>query len=318
MRIIDLHCDTILWSLFKEGDPLENEERQVSRDKLKAGQALAQCFALFVPNGGKGSVEEQEQACYEMLQKLEQNYRSCLAGHSGWLAPAVSAADIQRNCSAGKISSVLTLEDGTFVAGQMGRLDEVAAMGAKALALTWNTENCFGYPNSPNEKAHQLPLKSFGRAAIEHMNELGILVDVSHLNEGGFWDVAQISKRPFLATHSCARSLVNHSRNLTDDQIRAIANAGGVVGVNFYPTFIAADGKTTTIETVLQQLQYLVKIGGEDVAAFGSDFDGIPDGELTFGGYEGYAAIAEALYSAVPARIADKICHQNALRMLAL
>ena len=316
MNIVDMHCDTVLWSLMKELDPLEDPERQINRQKLLTGGALAQCFALFVPNSQKGSIAEQEEACYGLFQKLAESFRKMLQTHGGWLVQAASAAEILQNKEAGRVSAVLTLEDGTFVAGRQERLDEAAGLGARALALTWNTENCFGYPNSADAAAHRLPLKPFGREAVEHMNELGMLVDVSHLNEGGFWDVAAISKKPFVATHSCARSLVDHQRNLTDEQIKAIARAGGIIGVNFYPPFISKDGQTCSEQTVTEQVLYLLDKGGEDTVAFGSDFDGMAEGTLTFGDYSGYPSIKAALGKVLPERIVDKICYQNALRVL--
>ncbi|MCQ2452401.1 MAG: dipeptidase [Oscillospiraceae bacterium] len=315
MGIVDLHCDTLLWSLRKPEDPLGDEERQINRERLLQGDSLAQCFALFVPNLGEGSFSEQEEACYGLFHKLADSFHTVLKQHESWLAQARCSADIRANQAAGKVSALLTLEDGTFVAGHMERLKEAADMGARALALTWNTENCFGYSNSPDRAAHQLPLKAFGREAVAFMNDLGVLVDVSHLNEGGFWDVAAISRKPFLATHSCARSLVDHPRNLTDRQIRAVADSGGVVGVNFYPPFISPDGMVTTVELVIHQIQYLLQVGGEDHVAFGSDFDGMSGAEIAFGGFEGFRAITEALYRALPGRIADKICFQNALRV---
>ena len=262
---------------------------------------------------------EQEEKCYGFFRKLAENFEEAMRKHADVLLQARNAAEIRRNAAAGKISAVLTLEDGTFVAGQMSRIEEAASLGARALALTWNTENCFGYPNSDDREAHLLPLKPFGREAVEYMNDLGMIADVSHLNEGGFWDVAKISRKPFVATHSCANELVKHKRNLTDDQIRAVAESGGVIGINFYPPFVSPDRENTTIDTVVRQARYLVNVGGEDAVALGSDFDGMAEGTLDFGGfsdYAGYPTIAEALSDALGSRSAEKICSLNALRVL--
>ena len=316
MKIIDLHCDTLLWSVMKPEDPLEDPERQITVEKLIRGDALAQCFALFVPTDGQGSMAEQEEKCYGFFRKLAGSFEEAMTKHADVLRQARNAEEIRANAAAGKISAVLTLEDGTFVAGQMARLEEAAALGARALALTWNTENCFGYPNSDDREAHLLPLKPFGREAVEYMNELGMIVDVSHLNEGGFWDVAKITKKPFVATHSCARGIADHKRNLTDEQIRAVADSGGVIGINFYPPFCSPDGKTTTVETVVRQAEYLLDKGGEDAVALGSDFDGMMDAEIGFSDYAGYPSIAEALSDALTPRVAEKICSLNALRVL--
>ena len=112
------------------------------------------------------------------------------------------------------------------------------------------------------------------------MERLGILVDVSHLSEKGFWDVAECAQYPFIASHSCAKALCGHARNLTDEQIRAIANSGGCIGVNFYPEFLANDG-ICSIDTIAKHTAHLINIGGEESVAIGSDFDGVeclPDG----------------------------------------
>lgn len=133
---------------------------------------------------------------------------------------------------------MLTVEDGRMVNGSFDRLEQLAKTGVRAIALTWNFENCFGAPNSRDPKIMSKGLSAFGKEAIEAMNELGILVDVSHLSDGGFYDVAKISKKPFVATHSDCRALAAHPRNLTDDMIRLLAQKGGVSGINFAPAFL--------------------------------------------------------------------------------
>ncbi len=317
MKIIDLHCDTLLWSLFDEGNPLESEKRQISKEKLRLGKSLAQCFAIFTPANGSGSTEEQTENCYALFKKLLANYKAALEINNEWIAPAKCTAEIISNHSLGKISSILTIEDGTFIGEKMERLDEAAASGAKAIALTWNNENSIGYPNSDDISKHSLPLKPFGKELVEHLNEVSMIVDVSHLNEGGFWDVAELSKKPFIASHSCAKALVNHKRNLTDDQIKAIADAGGIIGACFYPPFASPSGTNTTVEDIVCQISHIISIGGEDIAAFGSDFDGMSDGSLEFNDFGGYQMIVEELSKKFKPQVVEKICFRNALRIFA-
>ena len=185
------------------------------------------------------------------------------------------------------------------------------------IALTWNYENCIGFPNSPDHAEHtRRGLKPFGFEALEKMNELGIIIDVSHLSEAGFYDVAAHSKKPFIASHSCCRVLKDHSRNLTDRQLRTLAEAGGVVGVNFYDEFLGDRGGTTAVEDIVRHLLYLRDRAGIESLAFGSDFDGIVS-TLEFRDYAGFPQILRALEAHFTDDEIDKITHENFLRVFA-
>ena len=148
------------------------------------------------------------------------------------------------------------------------------------------------------------------------MNELGIIIDVSHLSEAGFYDVAAHSKKPFIASHSCCRALKDHSRNLTDRQLRTLAEAGGVVGVNFYDEFLGDRGGTTAVEDIVRHLLYLRDRAGIESLAFGSDFDGIVS-TLEFRDYAGFPQILRALEAHFTDDEIDKITHENFLRVFA-
>ena len=147
------------------------------------------------------------------------------------------------------------------------------------MTLLWNEENCIGYPNSRDGEVMKKGLKSFGIETVERMNELGMIIDVSHMSDGGFWDVLEYSKKPVVASHSNARALCPHPRNLTDEMIRALAEKGGVAGLNFYPYFVNENGKAG-IEDLVRHLEHLFYVGGEDFVAIGTDFDGFDQGEL--------------------------------------
>ena len=234
MNIIDLHCDTVLFC-YKNRKTFRTYEGHINLEKLQKGGCLAQCFALFIPTHD-AAVEYLggEPDPWSLYQTLLSCYRELLAGSADVLRPALSAAQVLENARSGFLSSILTVEDCVELDGKLERLDTVYADGVRMMALTWNYENCIGYPNSPDPFEHtRRGLKPFGFEALEKMNELGIIIDVSHLSEAGFFDVASHSKKPFIASHSCCRALKDHSRNLTDTQLRTLADAGGVVGVNF-------------------------------------------------------------------------------------
>lgn len=195
------------------------------------------------------------------------------------IAFAGNYTEIMKNRDDGKISAMLTLEEGGVVEHDLSRVEELYGEGIRLITLLSNYENCIGYPNSRDAAVMQSGLKPFGFEMVEKMNELGMLVDVSHLSDGGFWDVIGHSKTPVIASHSNARALCNHPRNLTDDMIRALAEKGGVAGVNFYPAFIQ-ENEIAKAEDIVRHIRHMVNVGGSDVAAIGTDFDGFSGGEL--------------------------------------
>jgi membrane dipeptidase len=204
-----------------------------------------------------------------------------------------------------------------MVAGKMENLKRLYEKGVRAMALTWNFPNCFGYPNSSDETIMKRGLTDFGKEAIGEMNRLGMLVDVSHLSDGGFYDVAQISRKPFIASHSNCRALTPHPRNLTDDMIRILAEHGGVTGLNFAPQFVSRTihSKDCRIEDLVRHTMHLVQVGGEDCVGIGTDFDGV-GGNLEIHEPAQVDRLFEALKKAgLTERQLDKIARENVLRV---
>jgi len=269
---IDMHCDTLHLTAEGGAQALVKNEGMLDFERMKIAGQMAQFFAVFFPP--KKWIKHSDEDLYTTLRD---NYRTALSANSGIIAPALCAGDIERNYAEGKMSAVLTIEDGRIVDGKIENLVRLHSDGVRVIALTWNGENCFGYPNSDDSEQMALGLKPFGFEAVEAMNELGIIVDVSHLSDGGFYDIASVSKKPFIATHSNARSLCPHRRNLTDDMIRTLADAGGVTGLNFCADFLPADLSTpeSTAKLLADHALHIMNTGGEEVLALGSDFDGI-------------------------------------------
>ena len=317
MNIIDLHCDTVLFC-YKNKKTLRTWEGHINLEKLKEGGCLAQCFALFIPaHDAAVNYLGQETEPWALYQNLLHCYRALLADSADVLRPALSAAQVWENARNGFLSSILTIEDGVELDGKIDRLDTVYADGVRMIALTWNYENSIGFPNSSDPAEHtRRGLKPFGFDVLEKMNELGIIIDVSHLSEAGFYDVASHSCKPFIASHSCCRALKDHSRNLTDAQLRTLADAGGVVGVNFYDEFLGDRGGTTAVEDIVRHLLYLRDRAGIESLAFGSDFDGI-ESTLEFRDYAGFPQILGALEAHFTDDEIDKITHENFLRVFA-
>ena len=314
MRIIDLHCDTIL-NCYLNGENLHTYSGHINLDKLKKGGCLAQCFALFIPTHDAAlECFEQEKDPWELYQDLLSVYQENIKLCSDVIRPAFSADDILSNRDAGYLSSILTVEDCVEIEGQIERFDQVFRDGVRMMALTWNYENCIGFPNSADDVLHTTKgLKPFGFDAVEKMNDLGIIIDVSHLSEAGFYDVAAHSKKPFAASHSCCRALQNHPRNLTDRQLKTLADKGGIVGVNFYDQFLGDLGGHTTIESIVRHVLYIREKAGIESICLGSDFDGI-ESSLEFKDYSGFPAIIAALEKYLSDDEIDRICYGNFLR----
>ena len=291
---IDLHCDTLMeaW-LQKKQTILEFPEAMIDVKRLKQGGCKAQFFAIFMLTEDmkqKSGVLVDDDCYIAALRDIF--LRSC----GDDLAPAGSMEELRSNEAEGKISGILTLEDGRAVNGSLEKLEAFYQMGIRLISLTWNFENCFGYPNSGDSRIMERGLKPFGRDAVCRMQELGMLVDVSHLSDGGFRDVAVLAKKPFVASHSNCRALNPHSRSMTDEMIRTLADHGGVMGVNFAPGFLTADpaSRVSRVEDLVRHVQHMVNVGGLEIAAVGSDLDGIT-GQLEIGSADNMPLLFDAL-----------------------
>lgn len=315
-RIADMHCDTIVSNMAynKDRARLRKNDGHLDLERLKAAGSLVQCFALFIPSG-EGSLEGRGGLSpYDFFQAAYERYLRELNDNKDLLRRARNLAEVKENDAQGLLSAVLTIEDGMLFEGMLERVDEVYEKGVRLVTLTWNTENSLGYPNLPNGPDTERGLKPFGFEAMERMNELGIIVDVSHLSDAGFYDVARACKKPFVASHSNARAVYHAHRNLTDDMLKLLADRGGMTGLNFGSYFL--DGAAAaTAEAILMHAKHIVNVAGEDALGFGSDFDGI-DCPLAFGGYEGFPAIFELFEKHFTPRQMEKLTHKNFLRIL--
>ena len=309
MPFIDLHCDTV-YEMINKNINLDSADLCVSADKLKAAKALCQCFALYINLADHNSNEE----CWQRMLNMYELFERETALRSDRILVARSAADIERAATQQKTAALLTVEEGGICGESLERLEQLYGMGVRMITLTWNYENAIGFPNSADPAAMRKGLKPFGFEFIENMQRLGMIIDVSHLSEGGFWDVVKHSRKPFVASHSNAKSLCNVSRNLTDEQLKALANSGGVTGINFYPNFLGSD-QTGSIEQMISHICHIKKVAGIDTVAIGSDFDGY-DIPAELKDAADLPKFAEALQKAgFTADEVDKICWKNALRV---
>ncbi len=304
MYIFDLHCDTLHKFYENPCYNFKSNNGHISECALHLGGYLAQCFAIFLP--------PQIPRCSQ-YSFFRNQYTSFLRISVGNIKAAKTKRDIHSNLKKGKISSVLTVENADFLNGDFKKLKILENLGVKFLGLCWNNENCIAVPNSAEPKNDALPLKKFGLELIYRLNSSPIITDVSHLNSGGFADVAAISNKPFVASHSACRAIFDHPRNLTDNEIRLIANSGGIVGLNFYSRFLNGSDKTE-FSDIIRHYRHLMKVGGESVAAIGTDFDGM-DCTLPVKTAADMPYLADSLIKEFGFSVAEKICYKNALRL---
>ena len=318
-----MHCDTLGAVLLQDPerrDLYHCPAAMLDLARMRQAGQTAQFFAVFLPPAGTfAEYGIPDMSDEEYIETLRQILLQNVQRHGDILAMAYNADDVYRNRAAGRMSAILTMEDGRAVQGKLENLERFYRQGFRAIALTWNGANCFGAPNSADPAVMAAGLTPFGKEAVAYMQELGMLVDVSHLSEGGFYDVAAVCKKPFIASHSNSRgALCAHQRGLTDDQVRTLANAGGVTGLNFCPYFLHPDGtgNTSTAALIARHARHLADVGGVECVGLGSDFDGIT-GELEIGDSTKVPLLADALQKeGFTAADIEKIFYQNVLRVL--
>lgn len=322
MKFIDMHCDTLMVLLFNDKEKMDlydSPYTMVDLKRMRQGGQMAQFFAAFLPAESTYAhfgIEPLDDDVY--IRTLHDALIRNVEEHSDIIAMAYTADEIEKNDREGKMSAVFTIEDGRSVSGSLEKLKMYHDMGVRAIALTWNFKNCFGSPNSTDPVIMAEGLTDFGKDAVRYMQELGILVDVSHLSEGGFWDVADIVTKPFIASHSNSKKLSGHQRNLTDDQLRKLAECGGVTGINFAPQFLNSDltRKDSTAELMAVHARHIVDTAGIDVLGLGSDLDGIR-GDLEVGSSDKFGLIEDALKRhGFTSDEIEKIFWKNALRVM--
>ena len=322
MRVIDMHCDTVskLRTMGKKQN-LNKNELCVDLERLQESGTWIQYFACFTDAvkystgkeyGEKFSSEVWEKAWKEVIMLLDS-----LKGEE---SEQFQVFHIRKEAEQCKhiVYGLATVEEGGVLNGKMERLEQLYKRDVRLITLTWNYENCIGYPNSRERSVMERGLKPFGINVIEQMNERKMLIDVSHLSDGGFWDCIQHSKVPVIASHSNARALCQHPRNLSDEMLRALSEKGGVAGLNFYPFFLKTDGQVIVAD-IARHAKYMIKTAGEDVVALGTDFDGFETDIQE--GYISHVGQMELVWEACKAagiteRQLDKICWKNAWRVM--
>lgn len=268
--IVDMHCDTLTETRLDDPrglDTLNLEKRVLSFDSMPKDVKWAQFYAVYTPLKRMG-----EDAWNYYRLNVENFYRQ-MEKFSGRVAPCRTAGDVEAAWKAGKCAAILTMENGSPLAGRIERVKKIREDGVRVMSLVWNGENEIASGNNTDHG-----MSAFGREVIPEMEKQGVIADVSHLNDPGFRDLMEVAKKPFVATHSNARAICGHKRNLTDEQIGEMVRRDCLIGLNYYISFLT-DKETAGPDDLYRHICRFFELGAEKNLALGSDYDGctLPD-----------------------------------------
>ncbi len=294
MRVADMHCDTLLGLIGKQrkGEEVSilSNDLHIDLQKMEQGNYLLQNFAMF------GHLERLKgvMPISEYGFRLADLFLTEMRKYPDKIGIVKSYQDIEDNMKAGRMSAMLTMEEGAICEGKLEYLRIFYELGVRMFTFTWNFANELAWPNivipgalAPSglaapgtfvpETEHGLTEKGF--EFLAEMERLGMILDVSHLGDKGIYDVIEHATRPFVASHSNARAVCGHARNLTDEMIRGLAEKGGVMGMNYCPAFLRdrelwSPDMSVSLDDVVRHIRYIINVGGIDCIGLGSDYDG--------------------------------------------
>ena len=271
--VIDAHCDALLAVIGKSQIPgdtgrrdflARNSKSHIDLPKLLSGGVICQFMALFAGDGDLPEV-------YAYTQRLIDEFDTIAAASMGAFFPILKGSDLDRTQPGKRVGALLSIEGAEALEGRLEALDEFHARGVRAIGLSWNRRNPFARGVLAEGSDGLSPL---GIELVARMEAMAVIVDASHLSDQAFADLAAVARRPFIASHSNSRALNDHLRNLTEPQIRRIAEGGGAVGAVFVPSFVAKTPSKSYLEHLVDHIDAIVGAGGIETAALGSDFDG--------------------------------------------
>ncbi|HZK84229.1 MAG TPA: dipeptidase [Desulfosporosinus sp.] len=307
--IVDGHCDSLIDfvdNVRTLKDPSGGGQWDIQSAR-HTGVSL-QFLAAYIQTKYK-----PDRSSHRGLQLIEGAHRF-IANYSDQIFLVQGKTDLEQIPDPNRLGILLSVEGGEILGEDLFMLDVIFKLGVRALGLTWNQRNALAA--GVGEADTHLKLTTFGQEVVQRMNKLGMIVDVSHLNEAGFWHVLEISMDPIVATHSCAKALCDHPRNLTDQQLRALARHKGVVGVNFYPQFLKNTGVATRHD-VVRHICHIAEVAGVETVGLGSDFDGIKEVPEGLGHVGDYNYLRNDLIKAGFSILeVEKIMGRNFMRLL--
>ena len=304
VKFIDLHCDTITTAL-ENNQCLYANNLHIDIKRLMKYGASIQFFAIWLK-------KELYKEAYNETKKFIKFFKEEIKINEKYISNVTTFQDILKNQAEGKFSAILSIEGGESLEGDLKNLDKFYNYGVRLMTLCWNYENELGYGvMTKSEKG----LNPFGKSVIKKMNQLGMIIDVSHLNEAGFWDVYNLSNKPFIASHSNAFNVCESFRNLKDTQLKAIKEKGGIIGINLYRPFLTSE-KSATFKDIFNHIDYISNLIGFDNIAIGGDLDGIDETPLDIEEISKYEYLFKKIEAYYGKEIAEKIFFNNAYNFI--
>lgn len=302
MRLFDLHCDT-LYRAATEGGGLDKNDYHISFERGCNLSEWYQVMAVWIPDELRG------QKAFDFVAACAKRLKDEILKSKYKINQVKKFSDFKNNTDLHNV--ILAVEGGAALNGNLENIEKLSELGVRFITLTWNGKNEIGDgAGIENPKG----ITEFGRRAVACFEENNIVVDVSHASEPLFWDVAEIAKKPFVATHSNSKAVCNHKRNLTDEQFKAIMDMNGLVGLNFSIGFLRENQpEKADLSDLINHAEHFLSLGGENTLCFGSDFDGT-DVPKSITGIETFCEIYEYfLKHNYSEELVKKIFFKNAL-----
>ena len=308
--VFDLHCDTAL-ALLGEGflmnKKLDKNTLHIDLERAKKLPGYCQCFACFTSPWEKlpdnlTVVDVFERELNAIMAEINRN--------SQQIALAFSGKEVLENYRNGLMSAILTIEGPAGISFDPGLLSLMHTVGFRISTLGWNEKNSLIGSHKTGGG-----LTDLGREYVKECQRLGILVDVSHCSDEGFWDIMKVTQKPVIASHSNSRSVYGHSRNLTDDMFKAICDTDGIAGMNLYAAFL---GENATLDTACDHILHWLELDPEGKhIALGGDLDGCDALPAGFTGVDSYLALQDRLLQrGVTEKILENICWNNGIGVI--
>lgn len=297
--IVDAHCDT-MGEIAQTGEEFLHNHRHLCLDKMLDYQGYIQVFAAWIDEKQPNSLSEALKIIDKFYLELEKN-----SDKMQFICDKTSLYNVLQTH---KMGAILSIEDARAICGSLPNLRMLYKLGVRIMTLAWNNDNDVTYGTFSKEGKG---LTEFGEQVVREMNRIGMIVDVSHITEAGFWDVLNLTTKPVIASHSNAYSVCAHPRNLTDDQIIALIRNNGMIGINIYPMFLNLS-QNAAISDIIHHIEHFLCLGAENHIGLGTDFDGVPvlPQEIQNAGTL-YKLFDEMIRLGYNNEIIERVTHQN-------
>ena len=306
MYVFDGHCDTISRAA-RDGSFIRKTGGHRDLERMGSYDGWAQLFAIFAPMG------EEKRSMWDIFMKEANTFKKEMEANADLVVQCRTAGEIEAAWKAGKSAAILSVEGAELLDCSLENLHTAYDLGVRSVNLTWNFVNDVA---GTNLRGADLGLTDYGKTFVKEMQRLGVLVDVSHLSDPGFWDVVELSRAagvPFFASHSNSRAICDHTRNLTDEMFLALHKAGGVAGLNMCANFV---GEDPDMDTLIAHIEHWCALGGADAVAMGGDWDGIREAPKGIDGIQNVEDLANRLLGMNYSQdVVDGILYKNFLRV---